>query len=294
MRGLWIVLVLAAGTAFAGESPGPVRALVTIAPQADVLRQVGGAEVEVSVLVPPGQSHETYEVTPRQMEAMGRAEVFFTIGLALEKNLELKLSSASPGLRIVSMREGVSLLPMDSGDGDAAGHGHAHGHDGMDPHIWLDPVRVKTQAAVAAKTLSELRPEKAAFFEGNRKQFEAALDALTVEIQTMLEPVRGRALFVYHPAYGYFTNRFGLRQVAIEQDGKEPGLKHIQAVVEAIRAEGSGALFVQPQLSGRSASMVASEAGVRTVTLDPLPVAYANDLRALARAVLEGLRREDQ
>lgn len=271
--------LLVAGAAMAATD-GPIRVLVTVAPQADFVKRIAGDLAVAEVLVPPGQSHETYEVTPKQMERIGQARAFFRVGLSIETGLLPKLESVCPGLRVADMRKGLQLLPM--------------GHDGgeMDPHIWLDPVRVKTQAAAIAATLAAVRPEEAALFQANLQKFQEDLDRVTAEIQTLLAPVRGRTMYVYHPAYGYFADRFGLRQEAVEQEGKDPGLRHVQAVAESMRKEGAQVLFVQPQFSSKTSEAVAAETGARVVALDPLPKDYIKDLRTMAQTILEGLRRD--
>ena len=284
--GMWLAAILLFSGAVAAVAEAPVHVLVSVAPQADFVKHIAGDAAVAEVLVPPGQSHETYEVTPKQMARIGESQAFFRVGLSIETGLLPKLQSVCPGLRVVDMREGVQLLSMGP---DSAGHAHG---DGMDPHIWLDPVRVKTQAAAMAATLSALRPEQAALFQANLKKFEVALDALTVELQTTLAPVKGRTLFVYHPAYGYFADRFGLRQEAVEQEGKDPGLRHVQSVAESMRKEGARVLFVQPQFSSKTSEAVAAETGARVVALDPLPKDYIKDLRGMAQTILEGLRRD--
>jgi len=262
------------------QTDAPIRVLVTLAPQADFVKRIAGDQAVAEVLVPPGQSHETYEVTPKQMERIGQSRAFFRVGLSIETGLLPKLESVCPGLRAVDMREGLQLLPMGPDGG------------GMDPHIWLDPVRVKIQAAAMATALSAIRPEQAPLFQANLKKFQQDLDAVTAEIQSLLTPVQGRTMYVYHPAYGYFADRFGLRQEAVEQEGKDPGLRHVQAVAESMRKEGARVLFVQPQFSSKTSEAVAAETGARVVALDPLPRDYIKDIRTMAQTILEGLRRD--
>lgn len=274
-----LTILCASFMAAAQEAPVPV--LVTVPPQGYFVARIAGDQAAVEVLVPPGQSHESFELTPRQMERIARAQVFFRTGLMVEEHLLPKLKAAGPKMRVVDSRDGIDLLPIDP----------EHPQAGTDPHVWLDPVRVKTQAAKIAQVLSELRPGQATAFQERLRAFQADLDAIAKEIQTLLEPLRGRTVFVYHPAYGYFLQRFGLKQAAIEQEGKEPSLRHIQAVQQAIRDDKARCLFVQPQDATKTAEALAANAGIRTAPLDAVAADYLENLRKMARAIQEGLRR---
>ena len=287
-RGLNLLVLLALMCAPAAAAP--IRAYVSILPLAEFAERTGGERVQVDTLVPPGQSPHTYEVTPRQMAQLAQAEVFFSAGVPFERMLLPKLKKACPNLRIVDTRQGMELLDTDALGTPATQHGdEAHEHGGADPHVWLDPLRAKSQAAVIAGVFRELRPEVSSEIEANLKTYSDELDALCAEVRSTLAPVEGRTLYAYHPAYVYFTERFGLKQVSVEREGKEPGLRHVQELAGDIRAQGVKTLFVQPQFSRKLAEVIAKETGVRVVSLDPLAKEYAANLRHMAEAVREGL-----
>lgn len=256
----------------AADSPDTLRVFVSVLPQAYLVERIGGELVTVNALVQPGQSEETYEVTPRQMDALSRAQVFFRVGMPFENALLPKIARSCPGLRVVDMRDGVPLL-ADAGCGHdhAHGdHGHAHAHGDWDPHIWMDPMRVKIQVETVASVLTEALPEARESFAANLAALERDLDAAHTQIAAILEPYRGRRIFVYHPAFAYLTDAYGLEQVSVEFEGKEPGPKRVQQLVDAMKAEGARAIFVQPQFSRQTAAAIAQETGAAIVELDPL------------------------
>ncbi len=275
----------------APDATGRLRVFVSVLPQAYIVERVGGDLVEVSALVQPGQSEETYEVTPRQMDALSRAQLYFRVGMPFENALLPKIARTCPHLRVVDTREGVALL-ADTGcahgdDHDDHDHGHVHGD--WDPHIWMDPKRVKTQAATVAAALSEMLSEARATFAENLAALEQDLDAAHERIAALLAPFRGRRIYVYHPAFAYFADAFGFEQVSVEFEGKEPGPKRVQQIVDGMKAEGARTIFVQPQFSRQTAAAVAQQTGAAIVELDPLSKDLIATLDHIARETVRSL-----
>ena len=299
-RAVQRALCAAALVAVAAVSWGdpPVLAFVSILPQQYFIERIGGDLVQVQVLVKPGQSPATYRVTPRQMDQLGRADVYFRIGVPFERSLLPKIKAVRPDLLIVDTREGVDLLDMASPHTHDVSQEPAHLETeehaeevfwGKDPHIWLDPVRVKIQARTIAETLIALSPAEKKRFGTNLRAFCKELDALHKKLGARLAPFRGKTFYAYHPAYGYFADAFGLRQEAVEQEGKGPGLRSTEAIVTCMKQEGIRTLFVQPQFSQRQAAAIAARAGATVVPLDPLALDYPGNLQAMADAVARAL-----
>lgn len=298
MRPLFAVLVaaLALGAGCrppSAPSEGPpassaaVAAFVSIDPQAYFVERIGGERVAVSVLVAPGQSPETYEPTATQMAALARCDVYFRIGLPFEDGLLERLQASMPDLNVVDTRAGVPLRGLTAhGAGD-----HEH-EGGKDPHIWLAPRLVIAQARTIRDELKRLDPAGAELYDENLRAFARELMALQAEITAILRPVRGREIFVFHPSYGYFVDAFGLKQVAVEVEGKEPTPRELQALIARARAAQARAIFVQPQFSTASAEAVAREIGAQVVPLDPLARDWPGNMRAMARAIVEALAPE--
>jgi zinc transport system substrate-binding protein len=182
-----------------------------------------------------------------------------------------KLKVQYPDLPIVDLREGITLRPMEAHD---HGHDHAHAHedatDAMDPHIWLDPVQSMEQVRSIADSLKELDPENAAAYDANAGAFIAQLQQTHEQIESLLAAHQGKTLYVFHPAYGYFTERYGMQQRAIEIEGKEPSLGQLDEIVAEMRDAKVDALVVQPQFSKRLAQAVAAQVGAEVIELDPL------------------------
>lgn len=277
--------------------PGRMTVFVSILPYAWLVARIGGDRVAVEVLVEPGQSPETYEPSPRQLARLGEAAALVRAGVPFERALLPRLARTFPNLPVVDPLAGLQLLPWedagagatdgrDHGHGDGRDHGHDHGD--FDPHAWLDPVLARGAARNLAAALARLDPAHAAEFEARRGDLDAELVALEQELAAQLAPWRGRTFYVFHPAFGYFAARFGLRQAAIQSGGREPTPRQLAAVIDAARRDGARALFVQPQYSPRSARKVADALGAELVPLDDLARDYPDNLRRLAAALAAG------
>ncbi|MBN1808568.1 MAG: zinc ABC transporter substrate-binding protein [Planctomycetes bacterium] len=272
-----------------GEKGERITAAVSILPQAYFVKGVGGDRVNVEVMVGPGQSPETYEPTPKQIVRAGRADVYFRIGVAFEDTLVAKIGK---GINVVDTRRGIKLREMKHGHvGHEETHGKVNGGAAKDPHIWLDPSLAAVQAETMAEELKRLDPEGTAYYEERLKAFRAEMDALDGEIRDILRAAAGKKFYVFHPAFGYFADRYGLTQETIEMEGKEPGAKQIVEIVDRAKAEGVKTIFVQSQFSTKAAEAIANAIGGTVVGIDPLEPDYGRGLRQMAEAIAEGLER---
>jgi zinc transport system substrate-binding protein len=291
-RRAWRALLPLLAGALAGPAravpaapPDALRAFVSILPQRVLVERVAGQRAVVTVLVGPGQSPATYEPTPRQIARLAEARVYFRIGVPFEAAWLDRIRAASPGLQIVDTAESI---PRRDVDPTVAGAASAKG--GLrDPHVWTDPRLAKVMAGSIRDALSRLDPAHAEEYARNASAFSADLDALDARIRRLLAPARGGAFLVFHPSWGYFADAYGLRQIPVESEGKEPGPRTLAAVVERARALGIRVVFVQEQFSRRTAEAIAKEIGGRVVAVDPLAEDYLANLWKVAEAFAAAL-----
>lgn len=281
------------------KSAGKPVIFVSILPQAYFAERVAGDHVSVEVLAGPGQSPHSFEPTPKQMAKLAEADVFFTIGIPFEKGFVHKIKSSNPRLKIVPTDTGITKRRMktDRHHDEKEGHAHektyaAEHKGGADPHVWLDPVLVKGMAEIMCDTLSGLMPENKKTFRKNLDAFTRDLNDLDRKIADVLKPLRGRKFFVFHPAFGYFGDRYGLDQQAVEIEGKEPGARQLARLTEEAKEEGVRVLFVQPQFAKTSAATVAQEIGGAVVPIDPLARNYIQNLTEMADTIKNSLQKE--
>lgn len=263
-----------------------LNAFVTIPPQAYFVERIGGSRVQVELLVGPGQAPETYQPLPEQVAKLNDAVVYFSIGIPVEEMFLTDMASTLSKLKIVDTREGVELIPIENIE---PGSPLTQPSGGMDPHIWLDPKRVITQAENICRALKTIDPAHKEEFEKNHGRFVSDLNALDLEIESLLMPMKDSEFFVSHPVLGYFADRYGLKQVAIETGGKEPGAQEMTRIVEKARISGANIIFTQPQFSSTAAQAIAAEIGGTTMPIDPLSRDYLNNMREIAIQLTTGL-----
>jgi zinc transport system substrate-binding protein len=271
-RILLFCLVLCAGLARAE----PLTVGVSLLPMQTFVERIGGEHVRAVVLVPPGKSPASYEPTPKQMQALAAAPLYFRIGVPFEKAWLPRLQQALPGLRLIDLRDGLPLRPIDlPGSRD----GHAHGKGEADPHTWLAPPLVMRMADRIRDALIAVRPELRADFERNHERFFSELQALDSELRQRLAGKQQRHFMVFHPSWGYFADAYGLTQIPIEAGWKEPGPQTLARLIDEAKRRQIRVIFVQQQFSRREAETVASAIGGEVLAVDPLAPDYLANLR---------------
>jgi zinc transport system substrate-binding protein len=296
------LLLTSGGTAADGRdsSPGarkePVVAFCSIPPQGYLIERVGGDLASVHVMVGPGQSPHTFEPTPKKMAALARAEVYFGIGLPFESRILTDIGELNDRLLVVDTSAGVPRRRIEGADRHDDEHGshedHAgHGHDGglPDPHVWLNPRFAGTIARNTCDALKKLAPGSAEVFDANLAALLDDLEGLDAELSEALGPLAGESVYVFHPAFGYFTDEYGLRQVPVEVGGMEPSARELVELTRQAVEDGVRVIFVQPQFSSRSAAAIAGEIGGAVVPIDPLSADYLENLRGLAGEIQRAL-----
>lgn len=271
-------------------SAARVKVAVGILPHAYFVERIGGSLVDVTVMVGPGQSPHAFEPTPRQITALADGRLYFQAGIAFEKVVVPRWRSMFPRLEVVDLQAGIKLRATE-GAHVCSDSGHDHGDVGGDPHTWLSPRLAKTQATTIADALCRADPTQAATYRANLAKFTAELDQVHREIAEALAPFAGEEVFVYHPAFGYFLDEFGLKQVPVEIDGKQPSARQLVQLIDQARKANVHVIFVQPQFDDRTARALAEEIKGAVVPLDDLPRDYVANLRDMAAKIRNSFKR---
>lgn len=290
--------LLAAGLALScGSRPphrGPERlsVAVSVPPQAFFVERIGGRRVAVTVMVPPGQSHVDYPLSPRQMAALSNADLYVLVGhpsFSFETRYIAPFLDRHPEVRTVDMAHGMDLIEEDvheHADDSHGSHEH-HGEGPGDPHVWVAPESVEKAAENIAAALAALDPIHAAEYEANFASFKADIARLDGRIRACLAGGRSRSFMVYHPSWGYLARQYGLTQIAIESEGKEPSARRLIELIERARREDVRILFVQGGFPRKSAQVIADEVGGRVVTADPQEYDWMANLESVGCAFAE-------
>lgn len=256
------------------EQPAKPSALVTVPPYKFFVERIAGDSVDVQVLVPPGANPHIYEPTPKQVEKAYEVDIWFRLGEPSEEKILTVLQEQNQMLRVVDVTKGIDLM----------GEGHCcdHHEEGKDRHVWMSPKLAAIQAKTIAETLSEAFPmHKGQFYEGLNSLL-ADLESLDGELQKKLEPMKGDAILVSHPAFGYFCQEFGLKQLSIEYEGKEPLPQDVIHTLREAENAHVRAVFIQIQYNNKGALLVADKLHLPVYSVDPYASDYLENLRRIA------------
>jgi len=271
-----------------------------IPPVQDFVERIGGEHIQVRTLLGPGQSPHTFEPTPKLVADACSARALFTVGLPFESQLAKRLTNTAPDLTVIDLRSNVIFRKLEAGEvvgGHAHDHDHSqcsHEHGELDPHIWMSPRVAITLARDILNGLKQLDPAHATEYESNANAWITQLSALDADLRKELAPYEGRAIFVFHPAYGYLADAYGLRQIAIESEGKQPAAKELASLVSLARTEHIRALLVQPQMDKRNATTIAREIGATVVSADPLAKDYVANLKSIGTSIAQAMAESDR
>lgn len=324
-------LILAAGTAHA-EVPNVV---VSIAPVHSLVASVMEGVGEPALLIPADVSDHDHALRPSDLRAIAAADLVVWVGESLEAYLVAPLEAeGTENLELIEAA-GIDAHPYAMhGEGEeeeehaahahdehathaeeeehaahaeeaeehateehaAEEHGHHHDHFGLDPHVWLDPVRAQAIVTAVADRLAEIDPENAARYRDNATAAASGLTALDAEIRARLEPLAAEPFITFHDGYSYFVERYGLNQVGelTVDPERSPGVATIQALQQRVADDGVACAFAEPQFDPGVVESLAGEADIRIGVIDALgagltagPELYGQLLRRNA-AAMEG------
>lgn len=234
---------------------------VTITPMQSIIEEITAGDFDIEVIVPKGASPETFEPTPKQVTSFSDAEFIFSTGIIdFEQSLVERISDDA---EVVNLSNGIELIAGSCSHGN---HKHKHG---VDPHIWTSPRALRTMVTNAHKAIMAHYPDSVKYTEATGRLLER-IDALDTYCATRIKAEGVEAMMIYHPAYTYYARDYGIEQIAIEHDGKEPSLRQTTALIEKAKEHGVKAILRQPQYSEDKVRAIANDAGAEIITTDPL------------------------
>lgn len=252
---------------------------VTIVPEATFAKAVCGDMAEIVTMVPPGNSPENYEPTPAQMEKFSDAKLYFAVGVPTEAASILPKAQEINTMKVVKLEDIVAKTyperKFSSGE--------------RDPHIWLSPKRAKIMVKTIAEECGTIDPENKDKYLANAEKYNAKLDTLDKGISDGLKGVKSKKFIVFHPAFGYFADDYGLKMYALEEEGKEATASHLQDMVDLAKKENIKAIFYQEEIDSKQSQSFAEEIGGKTVQLEPLSADYINNLKKMADTIKEAV-----
>lgn len=238
-----------------------------------IMQEIVGPKIQLECITKPGDSPHTYSPKPTDAAKAANATIFlftsesldaWTGNLITKKNIEV--------LNLVPIDFRLSNCETCSHHENEANNAHKHGVSDFDPHFWTDPLTVKAMLPNLVDTLSKLMPEYAQTFKANADLFAKRLELLNKQISQILSDKQGKSVFMFHPSFKYFINRYGLVYGgSIEvSPGKQPSPNYLKQLSDKIKSTNTKAIFSEPQLSEISAKAIAENTGTLLFVLDPL------------------------
>lgn len=260
---------------------------VSILPQKYFVEKITGDHFNVNVMIPPGASPVTYEPSPKQMKELSASGVYFRIGhIEFEKSWMKKLKNIHPDMEVVDLSVNANLIEPDT-DHHNHSHDDHHHHHGIDPHIWTSPKEVKNQVELIYRYFSDNYPDLKNEFTVNFNSFQKEIDSLDNYIESKLNPYKGKKFLIFHPALSYLARDYGLKQISIEIDGKEPTPLNMQEIISVAKSEKIKIVFVQKQFSTHNAEVIAREINGSVVQIDPLSYNWSESIKQIIDKIIQ-------
>jgi ABC-type Zn uptake system ZnuABC Zn-binding protein ZnuA len=287
-----LLLALAPGGC-AGSGQGRPRIAASIFPLYDITRRVAGDGLPVQLVLPAGQSEHSFDPKPRDVENLAQAQLIFAVGLGLDEWLQTLVKRAGTGTaKVFELAPLLDPILVPPGILKEEG-GPAGGTARVDPHFWMDPVRMQQAVELIVEALQRLDPEQSPRFRTRGNEVKHSLALLHEEISRRAGAWRQRRIVTYHGSLFYFASRYHLEVVAVVEPlpGREPDARDLADLLTAIRKGGAVALFSEPQLDRRPAQRIAVEANLPLYELDPLGGGKGDSYERMLRRNVDVLER---
>lgn len=251
--------------------------IASIYPIADMVQQVGGDYVDVTFVLPAGASPHTFEPKPSLVRTFSSARIFFMIGAGLEFWADKFVKLAGSELITVVLSQGVDLI-------ETTEHNHENHHNEKatmvsenkpivaNPHIWLDPIIAQSMVNKITIALCELDHQHISYYKQKSLDYLQALDKLDRMIQGTVSNFKMKKYIAFHSSWDYFARRYGLESLGVIEaaPGRNPTPIQIKNIVAMINKYHIRAVFAEPQLNYRAAEVIAREADIKVLLLDPM------------------------
>lgn len=301
------------------QADGKLIVFAGIPPISSIAEAIGGKYISVKTLLPEGQSPHSFTPRPGLVKELGQAKLYISVNMPFEHNIILPVlkqraivvCAADAEIKKISIgehhHEHDHAAETDHDDhGEIAEqsqhstekketnteHDHSEAPVHPDPHIWLSTANDLIIAQNITTSLCQIDPAHAETYRQNLANFTKKITKIKVELEQLLAPFKGRTLYVYHPAFGYFAAEFGLKQQAVEHEGKQPTPKELVALIKNAKHDKVKFIFVQPRFSERSANIIATQIGARVIRLNPLSHDLLGNYLKIAESIKQAMDNE--
>ena len=278
-----IILIVTLGSCNQSSKKSDVPTLtVTIEPLRFFTETIAGDKYRVISMVPQGSSPETYDPSPQQLVALNQSDAYLRIGhIGFEQAWMERIKANNPHIKVFDTSEGIDFI---------RGEGHWHGNHfhqgGIEPHVWNSATNAILIAENICKSLCQLDSINQNFYQERTDSLKQIIVQTDKKIRQLLQSADSTFL-IYHPALSYFARDYGLKQISIEEGGKEPSPSNLKTLIDTCRREGVRVIFVQQEFDQRNAQLIASELGIQVIPINPLSYDWQEEMIRVAESLMK-------
>jgi zinc transport system substrate-binding protein len=272
------------GTVDQSGEENKINIIVSIEPQKTFVEKVVGELGKVTTVIPRGYSPANYQPSPKEIEDISNGDIYFSIGVESEKSFILpKLKDLNSDIKLIDLQNEVSKYheSLYIGENEEVHDDHGHEEGEIDPHIWLSPKRVIKIVEIIRDQMIDMDEIHEPHYRENAEKYIEELETLDKEIEESLKGLENKSFIIYHPAFSYFAEDYGLNMITIEEDGKEATAKRIQAVVDFAKSNNVKVVFYQDEFDSSQAKIIAEEIKGEVVEVTPLSENYIENMREI-------------
>lgn len=238
---------------------------VSIAPEKYFVQMIAKSSVDVNILTPNNVEAEYFSPTPQQLINLKNSDLYFQIGLLpFEATINSKIKSIAPNTQVINLSQNLNLT------------------SNADPHIWLSVKNAQVMSQTIYNALCNKYPQNKAFYTKNYQKLQAHNVKLAKEMTFILKKFQGYSFITYHPAYSYFASEYGLNEVAIEQNGKEPSPQQMANIIQLAKRNHIPTIFIQSQVNDKPALVIAKQIRAQVIVLNPMAENWPNNMLNIA------------
>jgi zinc transport system substrate-binding protein len=257
---------------------------LSITPHSWFVSKIAGDKADTLTLISTGQNQHTFEPTPKQIQSLASANAWILSGSEFETGLRPKVEKLFPKTLIVDGTQGVKFRFIEENKND--GNYDSKSSMEFDKHTWLGREPAKMLAFHIKETLCTLDKENTEYYNERYDMLIEEIDEEFDRLKISLAPLNGKSIFVFHPAFGYFFDEFGIKQEAVEVGGKEPSPRELSNLITKIKEEQAVAIIVQTQFPTNAAKTLASSASLEVIFLDPFSYNWLENIRIIGQALI--------
>lgn len=281
LKYLFFLLFISCGR----QGPESNKKIITVSvpPFKYFIEAIGGTDYDVNIMVPAGANPHIYEPVPGQINALRKSVAFISDGyLGFEMTWMDRFYEANRKMKRLSLGDNIDLIKTTGG--------HENGHiEGADPHFWVSPKCAKIIALSVKNLLCELKPDTREVYEHNYSKLIETISAIDKKAQELFSGFQGRSFMIFHPTLGYLARDYGLIQIAVENEGKEPTPSTFKNLIDLARSEKIKVIFVQREYDTKNASAIATETGAALEAIDPLSENWSAEMLKIIDAIHKSL-----